>query len=256
LKTVVVELFLYNFLGQGQEHSPKDFKDFLLNTANLFVSADTLWASAQTVSHNLMIKRPAYEIKPGGFFYYPPGHNAKGPFDGYPAGIWKLHETRKDGMKLHQPAFDAVREIIELCRQHNLELIFVLTPNHAYDDYYLETIGAWPTIEEWLSRLAKEPARILSFSQPNPLVYEEVSEQMRYWYDPYHFSLEMGKEILKALSGQQTETGPIRFMEELNPVTAKSNVEMRRLYIKKWAKEHDAFILKLEEEKRIYERLE
>lgn len=249
LRTVVVELFLYNFLGQGQEHPPKDFMEYLRNTANLFFSADALWASVQTLGYNLVSKRPAYEIKPGGYFYYPPGHNAKGPFDGYPAGIWKLHETRKDGMRLHQPAFDAVREIIELCRQHNLELIFVLTPNHAYDDYYIDMIGGWPTIKEWLSRLAMEPATILSFSQPNEWVYEQVTEKMRYWYDPYHFTLEMGAGILKSIAGISMTELPDNFVRRLTPRNINDHISERINAVRTWESANSEFVTAIYDKK-------
>ena len=108
---VFVELFLYNFLGQGQERPPKSLREYIQNTVALFVSADALLASAQTLWYNVRQNAPTYEIKPRGFFY-PPGHIAKGPFGGFPAGIWEHHNTRADGMKLHGQAFESVREFI------------------------------------------------------------------------------------------------------------------------------------------------
>lgn len=254
LRTVVVELFLYNFLGQGQEHPPKDFQEYLRNSLNLFISSDTLWASLQTLGYNLTRSRPVYEIKPGGYFSYPPGHNAKGPFDGYPAGIWKLHETRATGMKLHQPAFDAVREIIELCREHKLELILVLSPNHAYDDYYIEAIGAWDTVQEWLMRLSAEPATLYSFSQPNAWVYEPVSTQMRFWNDPYHFSLEMGRSMLQSLTGVPGVDVPQNFALRLTPDRVAAHIESRRRAVRLWAEANPEFVENFQEERRKWER--
>jgi hypothetical protein len=255
LRTVVVELFLYNFLGQGQEHPPKDFNEYLRNSLNLFISSDAFWASLQTLYYNLKVATPVYEIKPGGYFYYPPRHNAKGHFDGYPAGIWKLHATRPTGMKLHQPAFDAVREIIELCRAHKLELIFVLTPNHAYDDYYIEAIGGWDTVQEWLARLSAEPVTLYSFSQPNTWVYESVSTQMRYWNDPYHFSLEMGRGIQQSLAGNPGGDLPQNFALRLTPDKVAAHIEVRRSAVREWAQTHPEFVAAFYEEKRKFEYL-
>lgn len=242
LRTVIVELFIYNFIGQGQEHPPKDFQEYLRNTLGLFMGGDTLWASIQTVGYNLTRTRPAFEVKPGGHYYYPPGHDAKGPFEGYPAAIWKFHESRASGMKLHQPAFDAVRELIELCRQHNVRLIFVLTPNHAQDDYYIDAVGEWGTIENWLRRLAAEDATIYSFSQPNPWVYEPVSSRMRYWYDPYHFTLLMGRAILHALAGTPDDTVPENFMVRLTTENAAELVDVRRRKVREWAERNPEFV--------------
>lgn len=249
LRTVIVELFLYNFLGQGQDHPPKDFSEYLRNSLNLFISADTLWASLQTVGYNLTRTRPAYEIKPGGYFYSPPGRNAKESFDGYPAGIWQLHASRAMGMTLHQPAFDAVREIIDLCREHSLELIFVLTPNHVYDDYYLESIGAWDMVTEWLTRLSAEPANIYSFSQPNDWVDEPVSPQMRYWNDPYHFSLEMGRDILNWLAGKQGDQLPRNFGLRLTPDKVPAHVAGRSNAVRQWARKNPDFVSRFAEER-------
>jgi len=252
LRTVVVELFLYNFLGQGQERAPKVFSDFLRDTATLFVSADTLWASAQTLAHNFLKRKAVHEIKPGGYFYYPPGHDAKGPFDGFAAGIWKLHESRADGMKLHEPAFEVVLEIIDICRRHDLKLIFVLTPNHAYDDYYLEAVGGWRTVEQWLLRLSHS-APVYSFSQPNDWVYEPVAHQMRFWNDPYHFSRELGNAMQSALVGENVAGAPDNFMIRITPDRVAEHIAERRRAVQAWAKHNLEFVAKFEDERHRWE---
>jgi hypothetical protein len=252
LRTVVVELFLYNFLGQGQERAPKQFMDYLRNTVNLFISADTLWASVLTVGYNLVKGVPVYEIKPGGYYYYPPGHNAKGTFDGFPEGIWKLHETRAKGMQLHEPAFDVVRELREIARSHDLQLIFVLTPNHAYDDYYLHAIDAWPTVEEWLRRVSAE-GDVYSFSQPNAWVYEPVQIDMKYWNDPYHFSLVMGRAMQKSLVDSGKDA-PDNFMMRMSPDKVAEHVRSRREAIREWAKKNPEFVARFNEEKNKWEK--
>ena len=253
LRIVVAELFLYNFLGQGQDHPPKDFYEYLRDSLNLFISADTLWASIQTVGYNLTRTRPAFEIGSRGNYSQPPGHNAKPPFDGYAAGIWKYHATRAKGMKLHEPAFDAVRTLIDLCRKHNVELIFVLSPNHAYDDYYIDAIGGWDTVQEWLTRLTAEGATIFSFSQPNAWVHEAVSERMRYWYDPYHFTLEFGRGIQQSLAGVPAGDLPGNFALPLTQANVAAHVESRRGAIREWAQATPAFVAAFHAEKRRFE---
>jgi hypothetical protein len=242
LKTVVIELFLYNFLGQGQDHPPKDFNEFLRNSFNLHISNDAFWASIQTLGYNLLTPSPVYEIKPSGYFYYPPGHNAKGPFDGYPAGIWKLHETRPKGLKLFEPAFDSVKNIASICEKNRIECIFILTPNHAYDDWYLEATNSWGAVEEWLTRLSDLPVTLVSFSQPNRLTHESVDDSMEYWYDPYHFSLRMGEEIQHSLTGASRDGVPGNFSVILTPSDIKGHVDARRSAIQHWANQNQPFI--------------
>jgi hypothetical protein len=253
LRTVVVELFLYNFLGQEQGDPPQDSYEYLRNTFSLFASGDTLWAALQTVGYNLARSRPAYEIKPGGYYYYPSEHDSLRPFTGFPAGIWQLHATRNAGMTLHEPAMDALRAIINLCREHGLELIFVLSPTHAYDDYYIDAIGAWGTVEEWLQRLSVLDASIYSFSQPNAWAYEPVSERMRFWYDPYHFSLEFGRAILRTLAGARDQDIPGDFGQRLTTQNVAAQVANRRAAIREWAKANPAFVAAFQEEKRRWE---
>lgn len=254
LKTVFVELFLYNFLGQGQERTRKTLKEFVQSSANLFVSNDALWASVVTFAYNLLIHKPIYEIKSGGYYYYPPGHDATGPFAGFPAGIWPLHETRAAGMELHEPAFESLREIVKVAQKHKLELVFLLTPNHAYDDYYIDAIGAWDKVEEWLRRLSAEPITIYSFSQPNPWVYEPVRKPMRYWNDPYHFSLEMGNAMQFALTQRKFADMPDGFMVRMTPENIAEHIASRRAAIREWAKVNPSFVAAFQEERRRWER--
>ena len=249
LHTVVVELFFYNFLGKQQEHAPETFVEYVRNVATLFLSADTFQASMQTLRFNWTSSEPSIEIAPGGYFYYPPGHDSQELFDGFPAAIWKLMEGQ--GPPLW--GFESVRELIRISRENNLDLIFVLTPNHAYDDFYLESTDAWKVVEEWLLRLSAEDAAIYSFSQPNAWVYEPVGARMRYWYDPYHFSLEMGRAMQLALVGRKSDEAPNDFMVRLTPGMVPGHVESRRQAIRRWATDNSEFVANVREERRQYE---
>lgn len=246
--TVVVELFLYNFLGKQQERAPETLMEYAHDSAALLLSADTLWASIQTLRYNLTRSEPCHEIAAGGYFYYPPGHNSQVLFDAFPAGIWKLMEGK--GRQLDESAFDSLRELIKISREHELELIFVLTPNHAYDDFYLESTDGWKVVEEWLLRLSAEGQTIYSFSQPNEWVYEPVGTNMRYWYDPYHFSLEMGRAMQFALVGRERDAAPSAFMLRLTPEMVPGHVKARRQAIQRWARDNPEFVAKFWEQKR------
>ncbi len=249
LKVVFIELFFWNFLGQGMEHYPKSFKEYFINTLNLFISSDTLWDSVVTVQHNFSVNKPVYEIKPGGYFYYPPGHNAQGPFDGFAKGIWDLHETRKGVTKLHIPAIDAVSELIELCKKNNIELFFILTPNHAYSDYYIDDIKAWGVVKQWLTELTNMHPTIYSFSQANDWMYEEVSKDMRYWNDPFHFSLKMGRMMLHSIMGTPDDNRPDNFFVLMTADKVESYIRNQKEAITLWANNHTEFTEQYKAEK-------
>jgi hypothetical protein len=251
VRTVVVELFFYNFIRQaGQEEPPpQTLADLARNTAGLFISNDALWHSILTVGFNLARNQPHFEIMPGGYFSYPPGHDPSGPFAAYAAGIWKYHAARHGRMELYEPAFEAVEQLIELAREHDLELIFILTPNHAYDDWYLESIGAWDAVRQWLARVSAH-ATVYSFSQPNGWVYEPVGKEMRYWYDPYHFSLEMGAAMERTLAGLPRDGAPANFAQRMTPELVDAHVAARRRAIREWARAHPEFVASLAAERR------
>jgi len=247
LKTVFVELFIYNFLGQGQDQREKGLWEFVTNSASLFVSSDVLWDSLITLGYNVTNGSPRYEIKPGGYFYYPPGHDARGTFAGFAAGIWAMAPQGAENMKLHQPAIETIRQLQALADERGLTMIFIATPNHAYFDYFVERVGAWPTVEQWLLEVASI-GRVISYSQPNSLVYEPVSQNMKYWNDPFHFSLEMGRAMTESFLGQLDEV-PENFVVELTPDLVRQHVASRRSAIQAWATQNADYVEKIEEER-------
>ena len=248
LRTVVVELFLYNFLGQHQDRKQKTWSEFVGDSVTLLGSANALLDSVSTLAHNTLDGRQTYEISRLGYFHYPPGHNAKGPFDGFPAGIWSIHSRAGGKLKLHDPAFDTVRDLAALARARNLEMIFIATPNHAYFDYYVDALDAWGLVEDWLTRLTKQVI-VYSFSQPNAWVYEPVRPSMEYWNDPFHFSLKMGYGIQASLAGQSSAGLPQDFLVRLTPDLVPAHVEQRRQAVRHWAQENQAFVASFEDER-------
>ncbi len=162
LRTVFVELFVYNFRGAQKPADPQSFSEFLHNTTSLFLSTDALWDSLVTLDYNLVTNAPHQEIKPGGYFYYPPGLDPKPNFDAYPHGWWRpgMGSTK---LEIQEAALDTIDQFVALCREKNIELKFIVTSNYAYDDYYIELIGAWDTICDWLKRISAE-ADVYSFS--------------------------------------------------------------------------------------------
>jgi hypothetical protein len=243
LQTVVLELFYANFLGQPQERERKTIAEFVRNAAALLFSADALWAAVLTAGYNAIDGRPRYEIKPRGFFSYPPGHDPQVPFAAFFTGIWQLHEGHKGAMKLHEPAFDAVRELRDLARENNIEIVFILTPNHVYDDYYIEQVGEWHTISEWLTRLSSE-VELLSFSQPNSWVDEAVKPGMQYWNDPYHPSLRMGRAMQLAIAGLRDEEAPENFFQRLRKEDIAAHIVSRREAVRRFKDGNPGFVAK------------
>ena len=246
LRTVIVELFLPNFIGRPAGLEPGTWSEFIANTMTLFGSADTLWDSASTLVYNAFSGRPTFQVAPSGYLDRPPGRDTQAPFDGFAAYIWSPQVGEPDRATFNQAAFDSVMEIIEIARANNLELIFIMAPSHPYADYYYDAIGAWGVIERWLAGLSGQ-ATVYSFSQPNDWVDEPIGPTMTYWNDTFHFSLAMGRSILANLAGLPDVKRPDNFMERLTPERVASHVESRRQAVRRWAQANPSFVARFED---------
>lgn len=241
LKTVFAELFLWNFLGQPQSDAVLRGKwSIVTDSARLFASAAAVRDAAITLSYNAKNGAPAAHIAPGGYYAYAPGHTPDGRFAEFPAGIAKTNPKNRSGFALSDAAFASFRKINQMARDKGIELFWIATPNHAYVDYYFEALDLWDLVEEWLTRLSSE-ATIYSFSQPNDWVYERVSDRMRYWHDPFHFSQALGEGIMSKLAGRETVATPDDFMLRLTPGLVHEHIEGRRKAIRLWAQENEPF---------------
>lgn len=247
LKSVVAELFIYNFLGQGQSRVPQDNWETVRQTAPLFLSLSAVSDAAATLIHNVLGKPASYEISDGGNFIYPPGHNAAGDFAGFPAGIWSMHPKNDVGPQLGEVSFEALDEFLSLARENDIEVTLLVTPNHAFSDAYFEYIDGWELVREWLIRVSSK-ATVLSFSQPNSFVYEPVSSSMTYWNDPFHFSLVMGEYMQRALVGHPAPNAPANFMIELTPENIDDHIAQRRAGIQEWMAENPDVMAQLSSE--------
>lgn len=246
LRTVIVELFLPNFIGRPAGLEPGTWSEFIENTMTLFGSADTLWDSASTLVYNVFSGRPTFQVAPSGYLDRPPGRDTQAPFDGFAAYIWSPQVGEPDRATFNQAAFDSVMELIEISRANNLELIFIMAPSHPYADYYYDAIGAWGVIERWLAELSGQ-ATVYSFSQPNDWVDEPIGPTMTYWNDTFHFSLAMGRSILTNLAGLPDAKRPDNFMERMTPERVASHVESRRQAVRRWAQANPSFVARFED---------
>jgi hypothetical protein len=253
LRYVFVELFLYNFLGQGQEHPPISLTEMLRNTASLFFSYDTAWDALITLRFNMGTNTPCHEIKPGGYYYDPPGRDVKDSFDGFPAGIWGIDRLERGNPTLNDSAFAAVDALIETAKRNHIKLTFLMTPEHPYFWYYINSIDRWDLIADWLKHLtAMTP--ILSFAQPNAWTYESVQHHMIYWNDPFHFSLAMGDGMEESLAGMQDPNLPENFAIRLTPDRVPQYIASQREALLHWAHVNPSFVAAFEAEKRRRER--
>src|SRR3954470_22248763 len=88
LRTVIVELFLPNFIGHPPGLNPGTWSEFFGNAVTLFVSFDTLWDSLYTLAYNAVSGRPIHQIERGGHLYFPNRGDPKSSFDAFAPYMW------------------------------------------------------------------------------------------------------------------------------------------------------------------------
>jgi hypothetical protein len=241
LQTVFLELRFTTFLspwGRGRE---SDVVDFWSRSLSLFVSLRAVWDCIGTAGRNFLDPQPHGHVGWNGFFYRSDSaYNSMSSFGRFPEGIWHAWEQSGGQLNYQSSAMDAVREAIALAKKNDIDLVFLLLPEHTYIDFWLDYLDMWPMMEKWLPEIAGQ-ATVISLAQPNARTMEEPSTDM-HWYDPNHFKPEIGRAIQLALAGRPTSDLPEDFMIRLTPQTAREHVERRRAASRAWQAAHPDFV--------------
>jgi hypothetical protein len=147
LRIAIVEVKLSDFIFAFDFASEKQTRwQFIRNSVALFASRHALWSAVVTLAYNVKGGPQWFEIKPGGYVFKPLGlGDAKLGFAGFPVRIWSPDSGPKDAI-LNQGSLDLARKLVEVAREHGVELIFAAMPNHAYFDYFYDSIDAWGLI--------------------------------------------------------------------------------------------------------------
>lgn len=122
----------------------------------------------------------------------------------------------------------AVRAIAELCQERNIHLIVVLSPSHAEESEMLSRLGYSQAIEGWKRGLValttQYGAELWDFDDYNFFTTEvvpKVKQPMRWFFDPEHYSHELGHEMLKRIF----YSGDPRLGSRLTPQNVESHLQ-------------------------------
>lgn len=256
IKHIFVELFLYNFTQPFPEAKSKGWKQFFSNAASLLISSDALLNAIKTININWNINKSHKPI---------PAQIAE---RGYrlPKGDFNPGETFNDMLFIHtvlnwnasthlslkEDAFKPLDRILALAQQRGIQVHFFITPNYPWDDYRLMTLGYWPLLEKWLRKIATYP-NVVSFSQYNQCTQEEptLEPKMKWWNDPIHFNLNMGRTLLNTYLGNPEKNIPKNLMRILNTNTVETIIAKRKAGIIRWAANHPDFVMAFDDAKSV-----
>lgn len=239
LKVVVMELFFWNFIYWQPDAPEYGLYEFIENSAALHVSMQTLWDSVLTIKAVLASKERGPYVSTRGNWVNRPDHDAKFLFDAYIPAIMKA-EAKLPRVELQPSAFQALDRIVEVCRQNDIELFFLITPNHPYDDYRILSLGYWALLEQWHRKIATYP-NVLGASQYTAPLVEPISRKMLYWNDPLHASSKFGDLVLRALQGEKSPDIPPDLLLSVNQQTVTAILLERRSGLERWTADNQTF---------------
>lgn len=127
----------------------------------------------------------------------------------YPEAARPFRFTSDDGSS----TLDAVRRMVELARQHDIDLRIYLSPNHARAFETIRLLGWWPQFEEWQRQLVtivdddarrnpgKRPVELWDFCCYNGITTDPVAQLedgagFRHFADTIHFKTAVGYMVM------------------------------------------------------------
>lgn len=209
----------------------------LLGDIKLLVSYDTISESIATIRAQAQAP-PEWFARDGQrlgkvFFHQPWEHfqtlGPRGYFDeidkqevGYKLE-WRIpqksmHNARPNPDSQADPitSLGYIQQIIEFCRDHNIELVVYITPSHAHQLEIAAATGEWPVIENGKRALVQlleddakkhrdSPAfRLYDFSGYSTITTEDLPPpgsrvEMRYYWESSHFKENVGDMVLNRI---------------------------------------------------------
>jgi hypothetical protein len=128
LKYVFVELFFWDFIyGQAQEPR-KTLRDFIGASVGLLFSGSAVWDSLVTVDFNRSGMSQPTHVHTRGYWVYAQGHNPQATFDLFAVSVARIHKAL-GAIDLQPSAFESVERLLAVCRERNIEVFFLVTPN-------------------------------------------------------------------------------------------------------------------------------
>jgi hypothetical protein len=241
LKHVFFEVFLYAFIGPAPAIPERGLADSLKEFGSMSLAEKAVEDSWETIDYNLNSRKRPPSISRRGYAideqqYTPDMHFVAQNFSQF-----VLQATKKIGgrIRLYKPALDQLKEAQAFCDQRGIKLTFVVAPSYPWDDYRLYSTGDWSAVLDLYAALADFP-HVVTFAQINELTGESVSGQMRYWFDPLHFSLALGEKMQRALVGMPIEA-PGNFIRRIDRSSLEAVLAEREAGIRAWTAAHPDF---------------
>jgi len=182
----------------------------------------------------------------------PNGHGKRKAFlhneDMYMRHVYLTGDKRQFAFKNEvsgYSAFDYLKQIINLCKQHNISAYFFISPVHARQLEVIRVSGLWPLFEQWKNELLHmiEPYGypLWDFSGYHAISVEYVPKdrpKMQRYLDSAHYSPYVGGLMLRKMFGVDDAKIPKSFGQRLNSNNFGKTLRSIRLQQQHYEKKH------------------
>lgn len=244
LRTVIIgiDLFMFNeFKENGADFDEARLEKeslTLQELLNVALSSSAFQSSIRTIQSSLNFNA-YYLYHPNGQRYVyrnQPNEPLTKKFEGSIRGLINSEQYYKN-YELSKYFLDDLRDIIETCKQRNIDLKIFISPSHASLWEAMRITGLWPVFEEWKREVVKITP-VWDFSGFNSITTEPINEEMTNYWDSSHYRKEVGDLILNRLFDYQNKTIPVDF----GVLLTRSNIEAQLAGIRAdhetWANEN------------------
>ena len=128
---------------------------------------------------------------------------------------------------LSEERLNHLKTIVELCKQHNIELKIFISPTHATQYEAIKVAGLWSIFEQW-KREVVQIMPVWDFSGYNSITTENISDQMINYLDNSHYSQITGGLILNRLLSFEIESIPDDFGVHIDTKNIEVHLEKIR----------------------------
>jgi len=199
MKTVIfgVDFFMFNqFLDNQPSFEEKRLETRYLipqDIINTLFSLDALEGSWETVGASLRRAKTVNDRANNGFM---PNRNA-----GDGNNRWRFESSIRayyqnhNHYQLSEAHLKSFQEVVELCKDNNIELKIFISPSHATQWESIAQTEHWHTFEQWKRELVNITP-VWDFSGYNTITTEPLEDIMTYYTDSSHYTESVGNLII------------------------------------------------------------
>ena len=201
---------------------------------NTLFSQDTLIASQNTLKENWNLTPLPQQLTYGdnGFFPHrrPKDGQTKWRFNNIIEQYFNFHVQ----YKLSEERLQNFEQIVEFCREHNIELIVFISPSHATQWEALRVTNRWESFEQWKRKMVTITP-VWDFSGYNSVTKEPIQDFMNNYVDNSHYTPKIGNFVLNRILSHNVEDVPEDFGVLMTPENVDDHLAEIRTDREKWA---------------------